>query len=409
MTDQSAEFDIVVVGAGMIGAALTAAVAAQCPALAIALVDAGPQQPVLTIEAEQRFDPRVVALTHASRQFLQANGCWSQVHAERVCHYTDMQVWDAEGTGSIHFDAFAAGQTSLGCIVENRNIVNALNQRLENLSGVVRFYDAKVSALSAVDEGVRTLTFTDGRSLSAPLIVAADGAHSTLRPLCDMDVREWDYGHSAIVTTVTHETPHDYTAWQRFLTTGPLAFLPLTAAASARADGYQSSIVWSAKHELAEALMAMDEAAFNHALSNAFELRLGKVTASDPRFMFPLRQRHLTRYFADSVVFMGDAAHTIHPLAGQGANIGLGDALVLAEEVARAVQRDIPLNHASLLRRYQRRRQGNNMAVMGVMEGFKQLFGADDIALRWLRNAGMSAVDRMPLLKQRIARQAMGL
>ncbi len=413
MDTSSQMYDVVVVGGGIVGISAAVGLATKCPQLRIALVDAAPAiaggVPV-SQAGKACFDPRVVALTQQSQRFLQMLEVWRYVDSLRVCAYTDMRVWDAEGTGSVHFDANAIGQESLGCIVENSNVVQALNQRLAALPNVQVVYGARVKALHSVaHSSERELVFENGNVIRAGLIVAADGAQSKLRELCGLPTREWNYGHSAIVTTVTHSQHHEFTAWQRFLSTGPLAFLPLIAAADEHQTGFQSSIVWSAETLLAEELMTLPEAEFNTRLSRAFEERLGTVVQSDQRFMFPLRQRHVKQYFTDGVVFIGDAAHTIHPLAGQGANLGLGDAEVLVDEVARAVQRSLSVGELATLRRYQRRRKDNNLLMMGAMEGFKQLFAQDNLTVRWLRNTGMSVIDRMPIVKNTLARRAMGI
>ena len=196
---------------------------------------------------------------------------------------------------------------------------------------------------------------------------------------------------------------------QCFLESGPLAFLPLQ---TEQGDGYSShysSIVWSLSPELASEIMALEDDEFMRRLSEAFEFRLGKVTQAAKRYSFPLRQRHAVNYIDDGIALVGDAAHTIHPLAGQGVNLGFLDVAALSEEILRARRRQLPLTEVSILKRYQRNRKGDNLAMMSVMEGFKRLFGAQELPIRWLRNEGMRKLNSLPLLKSAVVKQAMGL
>jgi 2-octaprenylphenol hydroxylase len=245
----------------------------------------------------------------------------------------------------------------------------------------------------------------DGDSLQASLVVAADGAESKVRGMMGFHTREWDYHHRAIVATVQVERPHRETAWQRFLPSGPLAFLPLPGAPGQHC----CSIVWSLRDELVDPLLALDDTAFCAALTQAFEGRLGDVLASSPRYAFPLRQRHAVDYVQSGVALVADAAHTIHPLAGQGINLGLQDVAVLAEEILGGWQRGTAPGQLELLRRYQRRRKGENLLMMTAMEGFKRLFEQQSLPVRWLRNAGMRGVGQLGPLKQQLIRRAMGL
>jgi 2-octaprenylphenol hydroxylase len=270
-----------------------------------------------------------------------------------------------------------------------------------------------VTELSPLAEGevssgtpLYRLQLDDGSQLSAGLVVAADGALSSIRRLADVTTREWDYEHVATVATIETESSHQQTAWQRFMPEGPLAFLPL---ANGTDGGHFCSIVWSAQPDLAERIAVMDDAQFCAQLGRAFEYRLGEVLRASPRRSFPLRQRHATCYYKTGLALVGDAAHTIHPLAGQGINLGLKDVAVLAQELKRAVDLGLAPGLPAILGRFQRRRQADNLATMVVMDGFKRLFGERSLGIRWLRNSGMNQLNRAPLLKRRIMRQAMGL
>jgi 2-octaprenylphenol hydroxylase len=398
------DFDVIVVGAGLVGSALALGLAQQ--GWQVALVEGDTRASVLAEPPPARdvsdFEPRVSALSLASEALLTALGAWSGVLAGRHCRYQDMVVWDGDGTGRIHFSAGDLQAPALGTLVENRHIVRALWHGLLGCRTLTLLDGVQVAGWSS-SQG---LSLADGRRLTARLVVGADGAHSRLRQWAGLPTREWDYDQDAIVCTVRTVHPHRMTAWQRFSATGPLAFLPLV---SEQGDDRFCSIVWSQDTDAARRLMALPDEAFQCELERAFEYTLGPVEAVSRRFAFPLRQGHAKDYVADGLALVGDAAHTIHPLAGQGANLGYGDVGVLLDELARA--RELGLSPADplLLARYQRRRKGENLAMMATMEGFKQLFARDELPVRWLRNAGLRWLDRLGPLKHRLAAEAMGL
>lgn len=403
---EQSEFDVIIVGAGIVGVSLACAIAQTnvAQALRIAVVEAGGD--VQSYRGEQ-FDPRVVALTHASENLLRNIGCWSPIANERVCAYQEMKVWDGEGTAAIEFDCADVHKSHLGHIVENSVIVRHLRKRMEQLPNITMIQPAAVADIEwpqSAQQKIR-LRLSNHREVSAGLLVAADGAHSHVRELAGFETREWDYGQEAIITTVRTQHPHNFTAWQRFMRTGPVAFLPLQH----EGDAHQCSIVWSADSELARELMALDDETFCVRLEQAFESRLGRVIHCDKRHVVPLRQRHATRYGRPGVVLVGDAAHSIHPLAGQGVNLGLLDAQALANEIERALMRRIPLNDESILRRYQRQRLAGNLGMMSVMEAFKQLFGSGSLGVNWIRNTGMRQLNSIPLIKKVIINAALGV
>lgn len=407
-------YDVVIVGAGLVGSAMACALAAdkKGESLRIAVVEAGGEP--RTYQGVE-FDPRVVALTLASQELLDSVGAWPLIQQNRACPYTDMEVWDAEGTGNIHFDCREVQQPCLGHIVENSVITQALLQRLEAYPQITLLRPARVKhILRPEDAGQIQILLEDSdqlptNKLTASLLLAADGANSKVRELANMATREWSYGHDAIVTTVRTEQPHQFTAWQRFLPSGPLAFLPLQTETETCLETHYSSIVWSVKSELGPDLMTLSDDDFMRELGNAFEHRLGTITEVARRFTFPLRQRHAVDYIQDNIALLGDAAHTVHPLAGQGVNLGFLDVCAMRDEILRACQRELPLHDSSILKRYQRARKSHNLSMMGVMEGFKRLFGADHLQVRWLRNEGMRQLNSLPMLKNAVVKQAMGL
>lgn len=391
--------DLIIVGAGMVGSAL--ALALKDSGLDILLIDGSPLS-VKPFDAQAPFEPRVSALSAASQRILERLGAWSGVTARRSSPYGEMQVWDGSGTGQIHFSAASVHAEVLGHIVENRVIQDALLEPLHD-SSIGLLPGARLERLRRSGDDW-LLTLVGGRELRTPLVVAADGANSAVRRLAGCATREWDYLHHAIVTSVRCAEPHQRTAWQRFTDDGPLAFLPLE-----RDGEHWCSIVWSATPLEAERLMALDDAAFCNELGRAFEWRLGEVLGADPRLCIPLRQRHAKRYVEEGLVLIGDAAHTIHPLAGQGVNLGFLDAAVLAEVLLHAAGRGERLDEERVLSRYERRRMPHNLAMMVAMEGFERLFQANPLPLRWLRNSGLKWVDGMPEAKALFVRQALGL
>jgi len=392
--------DLLIVGAGMVGSVL--ALALRDSGLNILLLDGSPLS-VKPFTAEAPFEPRVSALSAASQRILQRLGAWDGITRRRASPYSHMQVWDGSGTGQIHFSAASVHADVLGHIVENRVVQDALLECLQ-VSGIEMLANARLEQMRrSGDEWL--LTLADGRTLRAPLVIAADGANSAVRRLTGCETREWDYQQHASVTSGRCSESHQRTAWQRFTDHGPLAFLPLER------DGQQDwcSIVWSTTPEQAEYLMALDDAAFCRELELAFEGRLGSVLSADPRVCVPLRQRHAKRYVAEGLALIGDAAHTIHPLAGQGVNLGFLDAAVLAHVLLHAIDRGERLADVRVLSRFERRRMPHNLALMAAMEGFERLFQADSLTARLLRNTGLKWVNKMPEAKALFVRQALGL
>jgi len=320
------------------------------------------------------------ALSAASQRLLEALGAWQGIVSRRACPYSAMQVWDGSGSGQIEFSAANLHTDVLGHIVENLSVQDALLECLQN-SPVRLQGNAPLAALKPNASGWQ-LELASGERLQTPLLLAADGAKSKVRELAGLTVREWDYLHQAIVTSVRCEKPHQYCARQRFTDDGPLAFLPLAKGKSE----HWCSIVWSVVPDEAARLMALEDKAFCQALSRAFEYRLGAVLQSDQRLCIPLRQRHAKRYVKPGLALLGDAAHCIHPLAGQGVNLGFLDVAALSKTLLAAQSRGENLSDLRVLGRYERKRMPHNLAMMAAMEGFERLFQADALPLRWLRN-----------------------
>lgn len=388
----SRHYDVIVVGGGMVGATLACALGQG--GLRVGVVEA--REPRL-FDPHADYDLRVSAISRASQRIFTGIGVWPGLLARRVSPYRHMCVWDATGPGEIHFDAADLGEPDLGHIIENGVIQDALRERLRSLESVDWICPAQLRALRVTRTGAQ-IELDDDRVLEAALVVGADGAQSRVRDLAGIGLRAQAYGQKGVVATVAMERSHERTAWQRFLPTGPLAFLPL-------ADG-RCSIVWSTSDAEAERLLRLTDADFADVLGKAFGLRLGRITGVSPRAAFPLRGSQADRYVQPRVALVGDAAHTIHPLAGQGANLGFLDAAVLAELL---LAKPGDAGALSLLRRYERSRRGENLLMMRAMEGFKLLFGSEQATLRWARNLGLRLTDRAGPLKDLIMRRAMGL
>ncbi|MCF7977598.1 MAG: UbiH/UbiF/VisC/COQ6 family ubiquinone biosynthesis hydroxylase [Chromatiaceae bacterium] len=415
---QLGHFDIAIVGGGMVGAALACASAER--GLRIAVIDGQPPQ--RSWPAGQ-VDLRVSALSRASQRILERIGVWPRMVELGVSPYREMQVWDAVGRAEIHFDSAELGEPDLGHIVENRVTRLALWERLEAFAAAdpeqvqllspagpatLEFnaeFNAEMNGKSKIKSGVNGglahIRLADQRRLSAELVVGADGRASFVREALGIGLDAADYGQRAIVANVEVAHWHRETAWQRFLPTGPLAFLPL-------ADG-RCSIVWSADEARAEQLLALDDAGFIAELELAFDKRLGPILSTGPRAAFPLSRQHAREYVQPHAALIGDAAHGIHPLAGQGVNLGFLDVAALVDAIDHARAKDRALGSLHILRRYERARRGDNAAMLTAMDLFKRVFGNRNPALVGARNLGLAAAEHLPGIKPLFIRQALGL
>jgi 2-octaprenyl-3-methyl-6-methoxy-1,4-benzoquinol hydroxylase/2-octaprenylphenol hydroxylase len=385
--------DVAVVGGGMAGAAT-----------ALALARAGFNTALLEArapaawDAQAEVDLRVVGLAPSSVALLDDLDVWTSIHEARAAPYVHMHVWDAESGATIDFDAASEGRDLLGHIVENSLVQWTLWQALQS-AGVRVMCPAEVTAFEVREDRIQ-LELAGGDTLSAALLVAADGAASPLRRLAGIGTRGRDYAQRAVVAHVTTERPHQATAWQRFLPGGPLALLPL-------ADG-RSSIVWSLPEAEARRVLALDEPAFLDELGVASDFRLGRIIASTPRAGFPLKLQLAERYQAERLVLLGDAAHTVHPLAGQGVNLGLRDVAELRDVLvdARAAGRDIGAVH--VLRRYARRRRSADTLDALGFDALARVYAWQSPALVAARGLGVRVLDRLAPLKRRLSEHAAG-
>ncbi len=386
--------DVMIVGGGMVGLSLACALG-NSP-LQVGLVESSSQTKTPPVAG---FDVRVSALTLASEAMLKNIGAWEHIAHERLGVFREMQVWDAGSSGSVHFDGAQLGQPHLGYIAENCMLQVALERRIAALSNVHWYRPAAVEEIT-VKQAHAELRL-DSTRLRARLVVAADGARSRVREGLGIPVHGKDYQQHAVVAVVQSERPHAETAWQKFLATGPLAVLPL--------PGNFSAIVWSTTPELAVELKELDEVQFCQHLDEALESRFGGFSLVGARGVFPLRRQHAQHYTEPRVALIGDAAHTVHPLAGQGANLGFLDAIALAEVLRDALVRKRDPGSLAVLRRYERWRKGHNHLVQRSMDGFHWLFVGGGKGRQLVRGLGLSMTDRVPLVKQEIMRFAAGM
>jgi 2-polyprenylphenol 6-hydroxylase len=392
---------VLIAGAGPVGLTLAAL---------LATGDAAEQLKIQVLDSrrEPLWDPaqmdlRVYALSRASQQILEFLDVWKEISSRRACPYRKMHVWEGEFAaqlGGLSFDSADLGEPDLGHIVEDQLLRDQLFRTLQSADNVELRLGVE---LAAVRPDLRTVVteLRDAETFRNTLLVAADGGASTVRQLLDIPVTSRSYGQHAVVTNVRTERPHQETAWQRFLPGGPIALLPLL-------DG-RSSVVWSMQSEIAEKLSAMTEQDFSAELERASGGVLGAIQSDEERAGFPLQILHAQRYCTERVALVGDAAHTVHPLAGQGMNLGLLDAASLAETVTAATLAGEDPGDLRVLRRYERHRKGRNLRAMLTMDALHRLFQLPGPLFGPLRAAGLSAVNASAITKRRLMREALGM
>lgn len=389
--------DLIIAGGGMVGSALACLVAARAPHAQVLVLEPHPQrQPA----GDGPWGARVSAISRASRTVLENAGAWSLLDPDRISPYTRMRIWEGDDPlRCLAFDAESIGEPELGHIIENQWLQWALLQRLEQLPNAT-LLEGAVEAVETAPDEIIVIARGHG-AVEGSVLVGADGYASHTRELMGIEVRGWDYGQRGVVATIATERFHRQTAFQRFLPGGPLAFLPL-------ADG-SISIVWSCPEDQARELLEMSDAAFIEALSQASGQVLGPVTRTGPRAAFPLRAQYATGYTRPRFALVGDAAHTVHPLAGQGVNLGFLDVAALAQALVQTLDQGLDPGDPRCLRRYERWRKGENLAMLAAVDGLGRLFGVSAGPMPALRRLGMALLGRTPGAREFFIRRAMGL
>jgi 2-octaprenylphenol hydroxylase len=401
MKSSARQFDITIIGGGLVGATLACALSrgALARPVNIAIVDPQDFTSIQPVSPATEFDVRVSAITRASQNIFTAIGAWPFMAAQRISPFRHMHVWEQANVSEIHFDSAELSEAQLGHIIENRVMLSSLYDCLKQKQNVSFLFGQACQSMQLIDD--QWQLEVAGETLQTRLLVGADGSQSWVRNQLGITTRGWDYNHTALVTTVKTELPHQETAWQRFLKTGPLAFLPLS-------KGY-SSIVWSTQPEIATELAAMPVEDFKNELEQAFESRLGRILEVAQRACFPLRFFMADNYINEAAALVGDAAHTMHPLAGQGVNLGLLDAASLAQVIEQAVATGQDINSHKVLRRYERWRKAENLSMLVMVDQIQRLFGTENHWLKWMRNTGMHWFNQLSPVKHQIIDYAMGL
>lgn len=391
---QKTDYDVAIVGAGLVG--LSLAVALTRWHLRIAVLEAQPFEKLL---ASQLL--RFSALNRASEKWFTELNIWPMLPVAAKPAYHKVYVWDAASQADITFDCHELSEPNLGYIVNHHALLNVLLDTLHRSYSVSLLPNTQLDNLSIHNEFVQ-LKLNTTQTITTRLLVGADGKHSKVRQLVQIPIKEKDYGHQALIATVQTEFAHQRTASQVFLPTGPLALLPL-------ADSQQCSIVWSADPMTIAELTALPEAEFATRITQATEQRFGSIHLASKRIHFPLVRRHAKQYVQSNIALIGDAIHTIHPLAGQGLNLGLADAHCLSQVIQQALANHRPFYTLTTLRRYARQRKEDHLTMLAAMDGFKNLFSNPHPLLTTLRGYGLRLTDSCSVIKKKLVRHALGI
>ena len=387
-------FDIVVVGGGMVGAAVACSLGSS--SLRVAVIERELPQ---AFSADQPHDLRVSALSIASKNILETVGAWEGVVNRRLCPFRRMRVW--ETAGDVEFCSDDIDYPELGYIVENRVTQLALLERLQSFDNIELICPAIINKINYSIGKQAEVELTDGRILQAKVLVAADGGQSRVRHTAGFGVTSWDYNQHALVIYIETAYGQQDITWQRFVPSGPQAFLPLT--------GHYGSIVWYNSPDEVSRLEKLPGTNLMQELVATFPDCLGKVNAILGTASFPLKRQHAQRYVKPGVVLVGDAAHMINPLAGQGVNIGLLDAAALAEVLIEANKQGLELSTLKVLMRYEKMRRNENLKMMTLMDVFYRVFSNRVLPVKFLRNLGLGLAERIIPAKNKVMRNAMGL
>jgi 2-octaprenyl-6-methoxyphenol hydroxylase len=398
--------DVAIVGAGLVGSTLALALGGA--GFRVALIDREPPG----VQTADAYDGRASAIALGSKRVLASLGVWDRL-APDAGPILDIRVSDGPSRLFLHYDHREVSDEALGYIVENRHLRRALAAALAGCPAVARRAGVAVDAIerptgerptgaAANTADVARLTVSDGSAIAARLVVGADGRGSRVRAAAGIPITAWRYPQTAIVCSVRHDRPHHAVAHERFLPAGPFALLPLR-------DPHHASIVWTESETKVGAMLALDDAVLSREMTRRFGDSLGALAIAGARWTWPLGLHHAERYVDARLVLVGDAAHGIHPIAGQGLNLGLRDVAALAEVLVDQRRLGLDIGDALGLERYQRWRRPDNVALLIATDGLNRLFTVDAAPVRLVRDLGLAAVDRLPPLKKLFMRHAMGL
>ncbi len=388
--------DIIISGAGLTGCTLAALLAKQ--GISSTIIESSNSA---FKSSSARKDPRILSLTPATKRILSSIDIWHQLPVGKIGGFEKIHIWDDDTKADIVFNCSDVCAPALGYIV-GQAVLQEVLEKLINSIPIINTMTGVTIASYIEDDGMINCELSDGRVIKSRLLVGADGANSQIRNLAGIAVECIDYHQKAVACIVQTQIPHDKIARQRFLSTGPLAFLPMH-------EENQCGVVWSTQSELADALLVLDDREFCLALEEAFESRLGEVQRCEQRVGFKLHRNQALSYFNRLCVLVGDAAHTVHPLAGQGANLGITDAAVLSQLLQQAKLDDRMLVSRQVLRNYERWRKTENKKMTLILEGLKNFFEAENDLVSFIRGNGMMMINHSPFIKNRIMKYAMGL
>ena len=389
-------FDIVIVGGGIVGLSLASELTNSD--FTVAIVERNKLD-----NLTENVDCRVSAINRFALKQFEKTDVFGSKLSERMCAFEKMFVWDQTGAGQIEFDSAEMGVPELGAIIENNILQTMLFDVVSAAENVTYLCPEEIVKINYQGENSQKQSqvfLSSGKQLSAKLLVGADGVNSEVRAVANIQQIKKSYQQQGLVCNVRTSESHQNTAWQCFMPSGPLAFLPLF-------NG-ECSIVWSLDEDDAEKMMALDGDGFKKELAASSEFKLGEITEVSKRFLFPLSHSHVNEYVKPGLALIGDAAHSIHPLAGQGANLGIADAIALAEVISNAKKANRQWAALHTLKKYQRQRKGANQLMETSMTGFKELFGNKNSVFAEVRNAGLFLVDHLPAVKYKIIQQAIG-
>jgi len=392
-TSETIYADVLIVGGGLVGGTLACGL--EEAGLITAIVEIGDPNEALAAG----FDGRASAVALSSRRLLEGIGVWDKMENE-AAPILDIRVSEGESRLFLHYDHREVGDEPLGHMVENRFIRRAILERMHELENIRLLAPVRLTQLDR-GPGMVEAALADGRRIRAPLVVAADGRFSSVREEAGIRVTQWSYGQSGIVCTVAHEYPHNNVAHERFLPTGPFAILPL--------PGNRASIVWTEREDLAAAMMKLSDTDFRDELAVRFGDFLGDVEVVGPRWSYPLSLQYAQTSVGHRLALVGDAAHAMHPIAGQGLNMGWRDVAALAEVLADARRLGLDVGAASVLGRYERWRRFDNTLMLAMTDALNRLFSNNITPLRLARDAGLAVVNQVPQLKKLFMRHAMGV